>query len=87
MATYIAQLIAPEGIRQTLEFEAANDSAAAQATNDDLDPLNGLWASAKTGPSTGSGLRVPGHEMMLSLPTLQAWAADFAEIRAFFNSL
>ena len=24
--------------------------------------------------------------MMLSLPTQQAWAADFAEIRAFFNS-
>ncbi len=50
MATYIAQLIAPEGIRQTLEFEAANDSAAAQATNDDLDPLNGLWASVQRKP-------------------------------------
>ncbi|WP_294046472.1 hypothetical protein, partial [Thiolapillus sp.] len=43
--------------------------------------------AAKTGPSTGSGLRVPGHEMMRSLPTQQAWAADFAEIRTFFNSL
>ncbi|WP_293680305.1 hypothetical protein [Thiolapillus sp.] len=37
--------------------------------------------------ATGSGLRVPGHAMMLSLPTQQAWAADFAEIRTFFNSL
>lgn len=42
MATYIAQLIGPEGIRQTLEFEAANDSAAEQEANDGLDPQRGL---------------------------------------------
>jgi len=56
MATYIAQLIGPDGIRQTLEFEAANDSAAEQEANDGLDPVNGLWASVQRKPDPQQGL-------------------------------
>jgi hypothetical protein len=47
---YVARLIGPEGVRQTLELAAPDDTTAWLEANDGIDPLRGLWVEVKRKP-------------------------------------
>ena len=47
---YVARLIGPEGVRQTLEFMAPDDETAWFEAHDGIDPALGLCVEVKRKP-------------------------------------
>ena len=55
---YVARLIGPEGVRQTLEFMAPDDETAWFEAHDGIDPALGLCVEVKRKPDSQQQLEL-----------------------------